>query len=127
MKHHPGDWLFVMAGERMVAMTPEAYSEACRLGFGEAPDAWQELRAKGGGMGDYILAALGVLERSGTVRVELRDTIGRGEYRWPVYALTPPAERAAPSQSTPSKRVRRKRHANGVEHPLVLIEGGATD
>ncbi len=126
-KWHAGDWLFVMAGDRMVAMTHEAYAEAWKLGFGEAPDAWEELRAKGGGIGSYLVAALRVLEESGTVRVEHRDTLGQGEYRWPVYALTPPAERAAPPRGTRDKRGRRKRDVNGVQHPLVVIEGGASE
>ena len=123
-KHHAGDWLFVIADDRMVAMTHEAYAEAWKLGFGEAPDAYEVLRAKGGGIGAYLVCALRVLEESGTVRVEERDTIGQGEYRWPVYALVPPAERvAAADQPRAKKRARGKGRVRVERFPLVLVEG----
>lgn len=126
MKHHPGDWLWIIAGGRFVALTPEAFARARALGFDETPDAWEELRARGGTMGDYMKAALDVLEHSGAVRVEMRDAIGRENFRWPVYALVPPEERAEPVQSRP-KRVRRKRTAAAEPPALVLVQGGASD
>lgn len=123
-KWHAGDWLFVIAGDRMVAMTHEAYAEAWKLGFGEAPDAFEVLRAKGGGVGSYLVAALRVLEDDGTVRVEQRDTMGHGEYRWPVYVFVPPADRVSPPRAPAAKRRRAKRPVAVERFPLVLIEGG---
>lgn len=123
MKHHPGDWLWVIADGRMVAMTFEAFDAARSLGFDQAPDAWQELRDKGGSMGEFIKLALHVLERSGSVRVEMRESITRDGHRLPVYAVAPPEERVQPPQQRP-KRARRKRAVGSAPPELVLVQGG---
>lgn len=125
-KHHPGDWLWVIADGRMVATTFEAFDAARALGFGEAPDAWEELRVKGGSMGEFIKFALDALERSGKVRLELRESVTADGYRLPVYAVVPPEARAEALQQRCDKRARRKRRAATAPPPLVLVHGGAT-
>lgn len=129
-KSHPGDWLWFIFDGRMVAATPDAYAEARRLADDDAPDAWRELRAKGGTFGDLIKLALDALQHGGSVRVELREIVGRDDIRWPVYALAPPeavAEAQDRQHRQRAKRVRRNRPAPSDAPALVLVEGGASD
>ncbi len=123
---HPGDWLWVIVDGRFVALTPEAYSAAWALGFGETPDAWAEMQAKGGTFGDYLVMSLRALERSGKVRVETREAASADDFRWPVYAVVPPEERAPPPAAAP-KRGRRKRGARVDAPALALVPSAAVE
>lgn len=125
MKHHPGDWIWLINDGRMVAITTEAFDVARSLGFDQAPDAWEEVRARGHALGDFIVLALQVLERSGKVRLERREVITDGARSMLVYALVPAHELTEPQPQQRAKRTRRKRAPQDGPPALVLVEGGA--
>ena len=125
-KHHPGDWLWIMAGERMVAMTPEAYEQAVCFADGEVPDAWEDLRSRGGTRGQLIKVALDVLVDSGRVRVETREVVGCDGRTLPVYAVVPPQAEAPPRQRR-AKRERAKRPLRDGAPSLGLVPGRAAE
>ncbi len=127
MKSHPGDWLWIIARGRFVAMTHDAYDRARRIVDLQSPDVYGELRARELGIGEMFKLALDVLEHDGEVRRELHQPSEREDFRWPVYGLVPAAERAElPVQQRP-KRARRKRAAAAEPPSLVLVQGGGSD
>lgn len=125
-KHHPGDWIWVIADERMVPMTPEAYDEAVRFADGEVPDAWEELRARGGTRGQLVKCALDVLVDLGRLRVEAREVVACEGRTLPCYAVVPPQAVAQPHQRL-AKRERRKRPPLARAPSLVLVAGRAAE
>ncbi len=127
MKDHPGEWLFVMAGRRLVAMTPEAYAAARVLVDQQPPDAWEELRAKGGATADMVELALQVLVDDGDLRVEMRDAFGSREMRWPVYSV-PPSDVLADGAHPRRAGARRAKRARAAAAPdLKIVAGGAAE
>lgn len=106
------DWVWVYAGEQLVALTPEAYSECASL-IAELPHQRRESIPHG----HIVVVTASALEMRGLCRIEQR---GSGA----VIAMVPVEER---SPSPRAKRARRRRPPAGSPPVLTVVSGGAAE